>query len=262
MRRLLPLACLPALAFGPAAAEAAAAYAPASVKLADCVQTAVAGGRSATFEARARATAGSERMQVRFTLQARADAEGGGWRRVAHPALDEWLGSAPGVRKYSFTRTVRNLSAPAAYRAVVRFRWLDEEGDVLKSARAVSPVCRQPDLRPDLVATAVDVQAAADAGTSRYAVTVRNDGRTAAGAFSVGVRAGDLDLDELSLPGLAAGESRTVSITGPACVPGDPLNVTVDSGDEVDERGEDNNLLAATCPPPVTSSPGPARSRA
>jgi hypothetical protein len=204
-------------------------------------------------------------MQVRFTLQARADAEGGGWRRVVHPAFDEWVGSAPGVRKYSFTRTVRNLSAPAAYRAVVRFRWLDEEGEVLRTARAVSPACRQPDLRPDLSATALEVQAAADPAGRRYAVTVRNDGRSAAGPFSVGLRVGDVDLDALSFPGLAAGESRTLSITGPACAPGDPLNVTVDSEDAVDERREDDNLLAATCPArpsPVTSSPGPARSPA
>jgi hypothetical protein len=246
-------------------APAAGAAAPASVKLVDCVQTTVAGGRSATFEARARATADTERMQVRFTLQARADAEGGGWRRVVHPAFDEWIGSAPGVRKYSFARTVRNLSAPAAYRAVVRFRWLDEEGEVLRTARAVSPACRQPDLRPDLAATAVDVQPAADPASRRYAVTVRNGGRTTAGPFKVGLRVGDVELDPLAVSGLAAGESRTVSINGPACVPGDQLNVTVDPEDSVDERGEDDNLLAATCPAPpaaITSSPGPARSRA
>ena len=236
------------------------------MKLVDCVQTPVAGGRSATFEARARATAGTERMQVRFTLQARADAEGGGWRRVVHPAFDEWIGSAPGVRKYSFARTVRNLSAPAAYRAVVRFRWLDERGRGaqdrprrLPGVPAARPAARSGSHGRGRAA------AAADAASRRYAVTVRNGGRTTAGPFKVGLRVGDVDLDPLAVSGLAAGESRTVSINGPACVPGDALAVTVDPEDSVDERGEDDNLLAATCPAPpsaVTSSPGPARSRA
>jgi hypothetical protein len=96
-------------------------------------------------------------------------------------------------------------------------------------------------------------------------VAVRNDGRTAAGPFTVAVRAGDHALDPPALlVGLAAGETRTVSVTGPACVPGEPLNVTVDAEDAVDERGEENNHLAAVCPPPppVTSSRGPARSGA
>src|SRR4051812_43338898 len=264
MRRLLPLVCLLAAGLMCGPVTAAAGAAPASVKLADCVQALTPGGRSATFEARARAVAGSDRMQVRFTLQLRAEAEGGGWRRVAAPGLEEWVGSAPGVRRYSFARTVRNLSPPAVYRTPVRFRWLDPGGDVLKSARALSPACRQADLRPDLAATRLDVQRGTDAATRRYAVTVRNGGRSAAGPFSIGLRSGDRDLDPLEVPGLAAGETRTVGITGPACAEGDPIVVTVDAGDEVEERGEGDNVLTAVCPPPpaVTSSPAPARSGA
>ena len=74
-----------------------------------------------------RAARGSERMQVRFTLQVREDALAS-WRRVAATGFDTWLTSLPEVRRYTYAKTVTNLSAPAAYRTVVRFRWLDEDG--------------------------------------------------------------------------------------------------------------------------------------
>ena len=107
---------------------------------------------------------GSDRMQVRFTLQVREGALPA-WRRVVAPGLDEWLTSAPGVSRYSYAKTVQNLSAPAAYRTVVRFRWLDAGGAVLARSRATSRACRQPDMRPDLAVARIDV----DAGRSRPA---------------------------------------------------------------------------------------------
>ena len=50
--------------------------------------------RSATFEARVRPRAGSERMQVRFTLQVREGALPAGGAS-SRPGLDEWLTSLP-----------------------------------------------------------------------------------------------------------------------------------------------------------------------
>ena len=40
---------------------------------------------------------------------------------------------------------------PANYRVVVDFRWRDRAGKTMRTERAISPVCKQPDLRPDLV---------------------------------------------------------------------------------------------------------------
>jgi hypothetical protein len=40
-----------------------------------------------------------------------------------------------------------------------------------------------------------------------------------------------------------------VTLTGPACEPGEPLTATVDGDAAVDERDEDDNVLVATCPP-------------
>ena len=117
MRRVL-LICLLILLGLPAAASAA------RVKLIACVPALAAQERTATFEARVRRAHQSERMQVSFALQVR-DATLPGWRRVAAARPDEWMTSDKDVRRYLYARTVENLVAPAAYRTVVRFRWLD-----------------------------------------------------------------------------------------------------------------------------------------
>jgi hypothetical protein len=171
------------------------------------------------------------------------------WRRVDAPGLDEWLTSLPGVTRYTYAKTVQNLSAPAAYRTVVRFRWLDAEGTVLERTRATSRVCRQPDLRPDLAATQIELAPPGETAPARYEVTLRNGGRSAAGAFAVSLRAGERQLAPQTVPGMAAGELRIVTFPGPACAPGDLLTVIVDHELAVDERDEDDNVLVAACPP-------------
>jgi hypothetical protein len=133
MRRTLLICALILCAF-PAAASAA------SVKLVECAPQA----RMAMFEARLGARSGSERMQVRFTLLVR-NAALHEWRRVAADGLDAWLTSAADVGRYSYAKTVQNLSAPAAYRMVVRFRWLDADRALLARARATSRSCRLPE---------------------------------------------------------------------------------------------------------------------
>ena len=220
----------------PAAADAA------TVKVVDCVPALDPVARTATFEARMRAARSSERMQVRFSLQVREDAVRG-WRRVVADGFDTWLTSLPDVRRYSYAKTVVNLAAPAAYRTVVRFRWLDADGLVLRSARVTSAACRQPDFRPDLEPLRVEVAPGPDAGTRRYTAVVRNAGRSAAGPFDVG-----LDDAVEHVPGLAAGEQRAITFTAPACEPGATPELTLDPGAAVVERDEDDNAFAATCP--------------
>ena len=235
MRRALLLTVL-VLGVLPAAASAE------SVKLLACVPALEGKGRSAAFEARVRPMRGSERMQVRFTLQVDEDLLGD-WRRVAAPGFDNWLSSAPGVTRYSYTKTVQNLSAPAAYRMVVRFRWLDAGGDVLARSRTISRPCRQPDMRPDLSPIRID---AVEGG---YAVTLRNAGRTAAGPFAVTLDTGAEPLAPLTVPALAAGARTVLTFAGPACAPGAALTATVDAGLAVDERDEQDNVLEAPCVP-------------
>jgi CARDB len=239
MRRALMTIVL--LLLFPAAADAA------TVKVVDCVPELDPIARSATFEARMRAARGSERMQVRFTLQVR-DEGMLSWRRVAAPGFDVWLTSQPDVRRYTYAKTVTNLAAPAAYRTVVRFRWLDEDGAVVKGERVTSAGCRQPDLRPDLEPQRVDVFGGLDPDTRRYVVALRNDGRTDALPFAATLAVGDEQTDPFAVLGLAAGAQWLVTFTGPPCTAGSPLTVTLDPGEAVDERDEDDNVLVVPCP--------------
>jgi hypothetical protein len=239
MRRVLLITLL-ALAF-PAAASAA------TVKTVACTPALAPAARGATFAARMKAVKGSARMQLRFTLQVRADGATS-WRRVSAAGFDTWLSSQPGVRRYSYTRTIQNLTAPADYRTTVRFRWLDAGGDPLRTARDTSSGCRQPDLRPDLEIAGVDVAPAVRADQRRYTVTVRNAGRSDAAAFDLGLRVGDVELGPLPVFGLGAGARRDVTVTGPACTPDAAPVVTADAGAAIDERDEDDNVLAAACP--------------
>jgi hypothetical protein len=233
MRRVPLTAALALLAF-PAAAGAA------SVRLVECAPAAAAADRSATFEARVHPVRGSERMQVRFTLQVRQGALQR-WRRVTATGAEEWLTSFPEVRRFSYSRTVRNLSAPASYRMLARFRWLDEDGEVIRRARATSRTCRQPDMRPDVVATAIVPVAGG------YEVELHNRGRTDAGPFDVALAAAALAPATAALEGLAAGERRTVAFGAPGCAPGEEITATADAAGAVDERDEDNNVLVALC---------------
>lgn len=239
MRRAL-VTILLLLAF-PGAADAA------TVKVVDCVPALDPLDRSATFVARMRVARGSERMQVRFSLQVREDGLTG-WVRVPAEGFDTWLTSLPDVRRYSYEKTLVNLTAPAAYRTIVRFRWLDADGEILKTTRVTSAACRQPDMRPDLVVRRIEVLPGWDAATRRYAVVVRNAGRSAADPFTVTLRVGDGELGTTAVLGLGPATSRVVSFVGPACAPGAPLLVTLDTGETVDERDETDNAFAAACP--------------
>ena len=153
------------------------------------------------------------------------------------------------MSRYSYAKTVQNLSAPAAYRTIVRFRWLDSDGAVLARSRVTSRVCRQADLRPDLTPTLIEIAPQPEEGGARYAVTLSNGGRTAAGAFTVALRAGEQELEPIELPGLAAGEQRVLIWTGPACAAGASVVATVDTHLAIEERVEDDNVLVTTCLP-------------
>ena len=198
MRRALMTTVL-FLAF-PAASQAA------TVKVVECVARARPGRPHRDVRgARAPGAAAASGCRSGSRLQAR-DEGMRTWRRVDAAGFDTWLTSLEGVRRYTYAKTVINLSAPAAYRTVVRFRWLDADGEVVKSSRVTSENCRQPDMRPDLVPRRVDVLPGPDADTRRYAVVVRNGGRTDAGPFGLTLSlAGEPPLP-LAVPGLVAGD--------------------------------------------------------
>ena len=243
MRRLallLPLAAA-------LAAPAPAAAAPAAVKVLECTPALEPGARTATFEARIRDTEGdADRLQVRFALQTRTLGELG-YRKVVAPGFGVWLTSDHGVDRYAYAKTVVNLAAPATYRMVVRFRWLDAAGETLRTAKRTSAACRQPDLRPDLVVRGIEVEPAREPGLRRYVVALRNTGRTAAAASAVRFRIGAGEALTRDTAALEPATTRLVAFTAPACTPGETVEATADAAEAVDEAQEEN-LLALPCP--------------
>ena len=99
--------------------------------------------RSATFAGEMTAVAGTARMEMRIDLEERALGELA-FRTVSAPGLGVWHSSTAGVKVFAHIQQVTNLSAPAFYRAAVRFRWLNAKGRVLKSEELRTARCEQP----------------------------------------------------------------------------------------------------------------------
>jgi hypothetical protein len=229
MLRLAPIVAL-ALLLVPASAVAAG---PASVTLTGCKPK----ERTAEFEARMDQIPGAVRMKLRYTLEARKP--GRVWRRVAAPELGGWRAASTETTRFISERRVTQLLGPSYYRALVRFRWIDEDGHVVARSRARSHACWQPDHRPNLKLRELSFE-----GQGSYVALVANTGRSPSG---------DFDLEITGLPptvvaDLAPGEERLVELTGPECEPGTPVTATADPLDLIDERNERDNAVTRRCP--------------
>jgi len=244
MRRtaLIPI-LLAALALGATPAHAATS----GVKVVGCDSSLDPAGRAAVFEGRMRVKRGARRMQMRFTLQTRTSGDPS-WHKLSASGFGKWLTSDTGVGRYVYTKRVIELEAPASYRVIVRFRWLDADGDRVASSKSTSATCRQSDLRPNLRPLGVQARPGADAQHARYLVPVVNRGRSLAGPFDVVVAVDGTTLTPAQAPELGPGERALVEVTGPPCQDGQMLTVDVDPTGAVDERAEGDNQLSAPCP--------------
>jgi hypothetical protein len=159
----LVLACaLPLLAFGQVARAHVGVrraltvtppeVTPYAVTLEQCATSTVQAERSATFTAQMTATGATQRMGMRIELQQRMRGEPD-FHTVMAPGFGVWHPSEPGVKIYRYVKQVTNLTAPAAYRAVVRFRWLGGKGHVLKHAELHTPRCLEPALSGQVTQT-------------------------------------------------------------------------------------------------------------
>ncbi|HYM57439.1 MAG TPA: CARDB domain-containing protein [Solirubrobacteraceae bacterium] len=242
MRRFaLPVAVLALLASATSAGAAQNAW------LVECGSALGQADRFAEFKGRMRAIPGAERLLMRFTLQMR-DEGSPRWRALPPLVLGRWMSSDPAVSRYVYTKRVENLVAPAGYRAVVRFRWLDERGRRLAAGRAVSPACLQADLRPNLHPLDIRVQRGPAAARATYVIPVANRGRTAVDAFELVLTVDGQALPLQSVDAMAPGERRVVIVEGPRCQPGSSLAVDLDPSGAVDERVEVDNRLTRPCP--------------
>jgi hypothetical protein len=116
----------------------------ASASLAECATATIPQTeRAATFAGEMSAIPGSAHMEIRIDLEERVPGDLL-YRTISAPGLGLWHSSAAGVKVFTHIQQVTNLSAPAFYRGVVRFRWLSAKGRLLKTAALRTAVCEQP----------------------------------------------------------------------------------------------------------------------
>ena len=99
--------------------------------------------RSATFSGEMTAIADTAHMAMRVDVQQRLPGEAR-FHTVSAPGLGVWRASDPKVKVYKYLKQVTNLSAPAVYRGLVRFRWLNAKGHVIKHSERLTITCAQP----------------------------------------------------------------------------------------------------------------------
>jgi CARDB len=247
MRRAALIVTCFALAL-PAGAQAQAP--PLRAKLAACTSGPAAAARTATFVGSMPAVAGTKRMWMRFDLLARMP-PATSYVAMKVPKLGVWQKSAPGrvSSGFVFTQRVQALAAPGSYRALVRFRWYDKAGKLLRSTTRQSSICKQPDQRPDVRAGALEAVRGPQSSQATYQLAVRNDGHTASGPFDVVLTVGAVEQPpQRVLGGLAPGASETVTFKAPSCAPGSTVRFELDAEDEVDESGEVDDIVERACP--------------
>lgn len=245
MRRFALIASLLALCGAGVSglAQAQSAPPPLAAKLVTCQTGAAPADRFAVFSGSMPAMSGARTLEMRFELLERPQ----GSRAFARVSLPHWGRWEKTTRRavpgFIFTKRVEQLVAPAAFRARVTFRWLDRKGRALRTARRTSPVCQQPDPRPDLHVAAVRFPAG-----GKPTVVVRNRGRTAAGSFAVRMsRAGAAQTKRIAA--LAAGDRQTLTFGAVGrCTPGEPVTVSLDPDNRVAEANEADDVVTVACP--------------
>ena len=243
-RALLIAAALVTLLAVPASASAGDA--PRLRAVVSSCQTGVdPASRSAAFTASMPAASDTVRMAIRFELQQRT-VDGGVWEKVAAPSFNRWERSRLGVSGFVWTKDVHGLTAPGEFRAVVRFRWWSQSGRT-RTIRKLTRSCRQPDLRPNLLAGRITAAPSATPGLVTYRVPVRNGGRSPAGPFSVALRLNGAEAARTTVEGLAPGEWRSVELLAPACSAAVAPEIRIDPEDAVDEAVEDDGIVRPGC---------------
>jgi hypothetical protein len=117
-------------AASPAGAQAVPKGPITSAAVEECHRADARVERYVTFAVQMNAIPGAARMAIRLDLRM---ARGKGrYRTVTAPGLGDWHRSAPGVDIFRYRKQVTNLMAGASYRGVMRFRWYDADGHLLR----------------------------------------------------------------------------------------------------------------------------------
>ena len=239
-------------AIAPSAGAAIPPPGDAQARLVACHTAQRPADRRLEVEGEMRAFAAGQRLRMRFDLYGRR--AGGAFRRVSGPGLGVFYSAHSGAGAYRFRKAVRNLPA-RDYRVTVTFQWLGQDGGVLARAARAAPVCRQPELRPDLRVAAIGLAPGAQPGRAVYEVALRNTGGSSARDFEVGLSVAGQPQPALAVSQLRPGERRTVRFDAPGCPPGAEVVAVADPERRLVEASESNNQRSLRCPAGSPGSP-------
>ena len=199
--------------------------------------------RSATFYGRMDTIPGASKLAIRFQLLERLGADDR-FSKIELAALKQWHTSQAGVKRYGWKQTVDNLHLGGAYKARVQYRWLAADGSAIATETRETPVCRGP--LPNIAIGDVTVKPGPTDDTRTYRVTVSNTGKADAEKVDLSLSIDKAVLDTVTITHLAAGDSRTVGITGPPCRRG--MRVKADPENSIGESIEGDNSQPYPCP--------------
>ena len=235
----------------PAAAPRRRRPRPLRAKLVGVPERAGAVERTATFVGSMPAVAGTKRMWMRFDLFERV-APATDFAAVKAPKLGVWQKSAPGRASsgFVFTQRVQGLTAPASFRAQVRFRWYGKgrqaaalghahERDLQAARPAPGPARRRPRRRPRPAARSGHLRARRPQRRPHGGRRIRRRARPSAAPSS----------RPSTWPASRRRRTTTVTFVAPRCAPGSTLRFELDAEDAVESRARS-----------TTSSSAPARS--
>jgi len=216
--------------------------------LSACHTDPLTANRYASFASRMTSVPGTHTMAVSFLLQERS-AKATAFTSVSAPGFGEWVSSQPAVGIFTYDHEVTGLPAPAAFRVLVRARWIDRRHHVIRREMLLTPVCMQPLLTPDLSIGSPLTRAAGGAPhTLLYTVVVRNEGTAAAGPFQVSLSVGGVALAPVTITGLSADSSQLVQFTGPRCAAGSSVVATADAANALQEPANAERTRSFACP--------------
>jgi hypothetical protein len=108
-----------------------------------CVTAPTQAGRSVTFTGQMETVAGAHKMAIEIVVQEHT-LEEEGFHAITTAGLGSWQRSEAGVKIYKVRQAVTDLPAPAVFRAIVRYRWMNEKGQVIRHDERRTPICKQP----------------------------------------------------------------------------------------------------------------------
>ncbi len=226
----------------------------ASLRAFECQTARDPAGRGVAITAVIRPLAQTTSMAIRFDLLV-ADKRGGAAAPLVYGDLGKWKYAPTALTKqtndqYVLHKPVSGLNvAPAYYHFKVSFRWTGAHGRVLGTAARDSPVCFQPELRPDLRVAWIRVKAdPKNARKDIYATQIRNAGASAAGQFLVQFSDGRSPPPTKKVLQLGSHDKINLMFLGPLCNVSAPPTITVDPTQQVDDFNRSNNSLTAACP--------------